>query len=1361
MMSSLFKRERINTRKIFLILIYTLAFLYGLNFLGYSNIILTILILLLLARQFFCNKIRIQKGVFIVGGFTFFFFLFYAINYSVSISDVFYYLLFPISLYLIGGSIGTKNKSIDEKNESLIFNFLFSISLGFVFRAFLGMILTSLNYGLFQTSRLFLDIWGYGKTFVAATGVNPYIVLMSAISFPLMFIKSDYKRWWHVLIGALGLIFSLYVSFVLQNRTGVVVIAIEFFFFFFFLTLIDFKKNKKLILTIVVLFTFLILAFVIAYNSSLKFKEMVNSIPVLNRLLNFNEDSYSERRELYSIFFDRFIYYPFGGMTANGGIVNNEGIVISGYFHNTVLDVYKISGVIPTVFFIMLILMMVKNQLDYFVYSKDAFFKLFIGEIIVAILGMFFLEPMFEANIYFFLLVFLIYGSVERLAYNYKLFIVRTKEYQNINREKFKIVMVSNFLSIHQMKMHEALVKLYGNRYHFISLEEALAEHKVYNPHFNEEKSNEIMSFKSEDEMKKALKLIDEADVVIYGNANEKILKHIRKKGKIIIQCSERPYKTSKYARWKLRSILGEIRHIMPYEDKYQTFCLTLSAYAAYDYEKVNHVVNKCFSWAYWVNDNEFKSFDEVLQKKSSDKIKIVFVNRLIEWKHPEKIVLLGEYLKKQGVNFSINIIGTGTLKNDLEKMVSKKGLTEDIHFLGVMDNESVRRKIEESHILLSTSDQNEGWGATVNEGMISGCAVVASHTTGAAYTLIENGKNGFVYDFSNDNDLFEKVLLLCNNKDLREQIGKNAFSTMKNEYNADSAIKKLDSFIVGLTEGKIVSQNKGILSPSPLISPEEVCQKIKSTNEETKDIVQKTPKPMGLKKGALISYLAIALNIIAGLLYTPWLIKELGQSNYGIYSLATSIVSLFAIDLGLGTAVSRFIAKYRAEKDVKASNKMLGIIFKCFIVLGCILFVALSIVYIFLPKIYLKLTPDEISSLRIVFIMVGLLSIVSFTFTPLNGILIGNDNFPEYKMITLICRIVNIILVVLTLLIHSDLYLFVMIIVFTGLLELIIKWIVIKKKCEYGSKPILNYNDRSMFQTLIKFSFWAAICSLASRYIISINPTILGIFSGSAQISIFTLGSTIEGYVWQFANGLDGMFIPRLSEMNNRNATPNEYTNLMIKIGRIQLLFTGLIIIGFISLGRGFINDIWKLKDSTTMESYDHSYFVAVLLLLPCLVTFTQQIGNSSLIVKNKIKYRGIAMIITAALTVSFSFLLTYLFPNYGAIFAAVAVFLGKTVGMVIVLNYFYKKVLGINLKKFFKNVHLKILPLLVLTLIFGICIDFLISNSSLVNFGIKVILVTCFYMFITYKFTMNKEEKRLLLTSVEKIEKVFISTL
>ena len=105
------------------------------------------------------------------------------------------------------------------------------------------------------------------------------------------------------------------------------------------------------------------------------------------------------------------------------------------------------------------------------------------------------------------------------------------------------------------------------------------------------------------------------------------------------------------------------------------------------------------------------------------------------------------------------------------------------------------------------------------------------------------------------------------------------------------------------------------------------------------------------IKLGAVISYIAIAFNMIAGLIYTPWMITKIGQGNYGLYTLASSLITMFVVDFGMGAAVSRFVSRYNAEGNQKAVNNFLGVVYKLYFAIDIIIFTALIIVYFFICK--------------------------------------------------------------------------------------------------------------------------------------------------------------------------------------------------------------------------------------------------------------------------------------------------------------------------------------------------------------------------------------------------------------------------
>ena len=97
---------------------------------------------------------------------------------------------------------------------------------------------------------------------------------------------------------------------------------------------------------------------------------------------------------------------------------------------------------------------------------------------------------------------------------------------------------------------------------------------------------------------------------------------------------------------------------------------------------------------------------------------------------------------------------------------------------------------MENANIYLFTSDRNEGWGAVLNESMNSGCAVIANRDIGSAPYLIANNVNGLIY--SNENELYQYVVQLISDSAMREKLGRNAYKTITEVWNAEVAAQRI-----------------------------------------------------------------------------------------------------------------------------------------------------------------------------------------------------------------------------------------------------------------------------------------------------------------------------------------------------------------------------------------------------------------------------------------------------------------------------------------------------------------------------------------------------------------------------------------
>ena len=216
------------------------------------------------------------------------------------------------------------------------------------------------------------------------------------------------------------------------------------------------------------------------------------------------------------------------------------------------------------------------------------------------------------------------------------------------------------------------------------------------------------------------------------------------------------------------------------------------------------------------------------------------------------------------------------------------------------------------------------------------------------------------------------------------------------------------------------------------------------------------------IKLGAILSYVSIAINIIVGLLYTPWMVRQIGQSQYGLYTLANSLITLFTIDFGLSSATTRYVSKYNAEGNQEKVNNFLGVIYKLYLIIDAVIFAILLGVFFFIDKIYINLTPTELSQFKIVYAISAMYAVFHFPFITQNGILTAYEQFVPLKLADVIYRILFVGLTIVALSFGLGLYALVAVHAIAGLVMIIFKFIILKKKTPI--KANFKYTDKGLF---------------------------------------------------------------------------------------------------------------------------------------------------------------------------------------------------------------------------------------------------------------------------------------------------------
>lgn len=381
-----------------------------------------------------------------------------------------------------------------------------------------------------------------------------------------------------------------------------------------------------------------------------------------------------------------------------------------------------------------------------------------------------------------------------------------------------KITFVSNYINHHQIPLAEELYAVLGEEYRFIQTEEMEAERIQMGWDSHTESLPYLLKYY--EKPAECKKLIADSDVVVFGGTDDESYITARlQEQKPVIRCSERLYKSGQ---WKAVSPRGLRKKYLDHTRyrKSPVYLLCAGAYVPCDFHIVKAYPGKMFRWGYFppfVPHDVEKLLEE---KKKHSVPRLLWSGRFIDWKHPDDAAALAAYLKSRGLEFELVMVGGGELEPALKEQIEQEKLTEHVHLTGFLQPADVRRQMEQADIFLFTSDYKEGWGAVLNEAMNSGCAVVANVAAGSSAYLVEHGENGLLYRNKNREQFFRQVEYLLKKPEERQRLGRNAYETIADTWNAKKAAKALLMLCQRLLgEEKVLPLKEGPGSAAPIIT--------------------------------------------------------------------------------------------------------------------------------------------------------------------------------------------------------------------------------------------------------------------------------------------------------------------------------------------------------------------------------------------------------------------------------------------------------------------------------------------------------------------------------------------------------------
>jgi len=487
-------------------------------------------------------------------------------------------------------------------------------------------------------------------------------------------------------------------------------------------------------------------------------------------------------------------------------------------------------------------------------------------------------------------------------------------------------------------------------------------------------------------------------------------------------------------------------------------------------------------------------------------------------------------------------------------------------------------------------------------------------------------------------------------------------------------------------------------------------------------------------KGGTILSFAAILIKIMVVFTYIPFVLDKIGKDNYGLFSIIGSIIAYIAIlDFGINDSTLRFFVSYRKEKSEKIKLQILGSVSAIYLILTGLVIIVSGIIYFCLPLLF----SNAFSVQEMIFLkQMYLISIVSIAFTiffnPTGAIINAYEKFIILKFADILVFVSTTITIVIFLNFNYNVVMMVFVASFYNIVNVLFKFFYVRTKIQ------ISYPTYKPSKELVKkIALYAGpifIVIIVEQIYWKLDNIIIGSMLGTTMVTFYAMGIVFQKYILSFSTAISRIMTPDLIKKIDANYSLVKLTANYIKTSRIQLIVVLAIVLNLIYWGEPFLR-IWL------GEEYTVSYYVLVLVMIPFSVEIIGNLRNTFLQVYGYYWHRAIIILIVSILNIG---LTVFLIESYGIVGAAGSTCISLFLGYV-ATNFILWKKIGIDIYAFFREVWIKVLPVIGVTFLLFLFLNKTYVITNWIELILHAAITSFIYLVAIWLFYLSKEEKNL----------------
>lgn len=485
-----------------------------------------------------------------------------------------------------------------------------------------------------------------------------------------------------------------------------------------------------------------------------------------------------------------------------------------------------------------------------------------------------------------------------------------------------------------------------------------------------------------------------------------------------------------------------------------------------------------------------------------------------------------------------------------------------------------------------------------------------------------------------------------------------------------------------------------------------------------------------------IAGYGSIVLTTVLNLILTRIYLRTLGQDNYGLYQMIYSIAQyILVLDMGISTVMVRYLVDYNSKGDKDGAENfafhigllIIGILF--IIAIGC------TVLNSSIEKIYANLTAEEYAISHKMFVIMAFTLCLTIIQHFLRGIINSKELFVIGNISTIAASIGKFLIVYI--LLNQGIG-----VIAIALSDLIVKIFIVLAgiylcffKIRFRVRPHkINFRILSGAFVLMGGMLLHSVSTFANN---AIDKTILGIMMSKSDVAVYAIAMPFITVFNMLPTIFTNMFLPTAIRIKNNGASGNEYTSLIVKVGRYQFSICGLMLVGFLVCGKDFIALMYG-------KEVLQAWIIAIIIMIPSTIQLSEEALNGVIDANDKRLFFSSMVLGMSLLNIVLTVIMVKL---WGILGAPIATSISYISYFIVARNMFARKMFGINISRMIKEIPSRTLLCLFGSAVPGIVLNLIFPGKYyLWLFLFKALSTGVVFAALMFKYGFSLDEREYL---------------